>query len=226
MAQDFGPEESADEIVEPADEDRRKRRPNVVRAWITLILIILIVLLLLCQFLGNVAKLPSSRTTTAVPVSPGPAIPGGPPTPDRTVSVNIHNGPTVPDVVGMSRSAAIGTLAAAHYRASVMLVYGLSVPDNTVLHQNPSAGSALKHGKIVGLLVQRRAKATGKVPGVTGLTQAEATRRVKAAGFKVTISYSPVTRRMAVGHVFTQWPLGGDVLEIGRDVQLQIVIKP
>ena len=225
MAQDFGPEESADEIVEPTDEDRRKRRSNV-RAWITLILIILIVLLLLCQFLGNIALLQSSRTTTAVPVPAGPAIPGGPPAPDRTVSVNIHNGPTVPDVVGMSRTAAIRTLAAAHYRASVLTVYGVSVPDDTVMHQNPSAGSALKHGKIVGLLVQRRAKATGRVPGVTGLTQAEASRRVRAAGFTVTISYSPVTRRMAVGHVLTQWPLGGDVLEIGRDVQLQIVIKP
>jgi beta-lactam-binding protein with PASTA domain len=64
------------------------------------------------------------------------------------------------------------------------------------------------------------------VPKLTRLPQAEAERRVRALGLHVVLSYAPETGAIRRGLVNSQWPLAGDQVEAGGEVQLQITVNP
>jgi serine/threonine-protein kinase len=229
MTDDIGPQiEDGAEIAEPAEDDRRKRRGGVW-PWIALAVLILIIIWLIWQYLGRSPGVTSVKTSvaTSTVIPSGPGLSGGADDGGNSGSSPVvSNGPSVPDVVGMSQSAAVAALNAAGFKASVTTVYGTSAPSGTVTHQNPSGGSTLPSGGTVGLLVIRSARQRVTVPNLVGRSQASAVRAVHALGLKVTLSYWPAIRHKKIGTVHTQWPLGGRSAVVGSDVQLQIVINP
>ncbi len=127
----------------------------------------------------------------------------------------------------MTRSAAVSTIQAAGYRASVTVVYGTSKPANTVFQQNPTGGARLEQGGTVGLLVQQRpgSQPTVTVPQLIGLSQSAAERKLRALGLEIVLSYAPKGTQPA-GIVRSQWPLSGDDVVEGGRVQIQITVKP
>ena len=89
----------------------------------------------------------------------------------------------VPDVMGLSYDVAAQQLGAAGFRAAPgESRFHVSAPLQTVIGQNPPAGSREMRGTRVVLTVsggQRRAR----VPVVTGMTRQDATRALRGAGF-------------------------------------------
>jgi len=247
MTHDAGPEDLGASAPEPLDaapavdaapplgdegasgEERRRR--SSAWPWIALAMLLLILIWLIWQYVGRtpaVTDVTTTTTTTVIPVTPAAPDAELPETSDTDNSADTEEDEGgVPDVIGMTKSAARAALSAAGYSASVTTVYGDSAPANTVIHQNPSAGSVLSSGNTVGITVQRRTPEKAGVPNFVGLSRAEATRRAKAAGFKVVISYTPFKHGgEKVGAVNSQWPPSGESQEVGGDIQLQIVIKP
>lgn len=62
------------------------------------------------------------------------------------------------------------------------------------------------------------------MPGITGLSQADAESKVKAAGLVPYLTYGddPST---TIGHVISQWPLKGETLPRGSEGFIQIQLK-
>jgi hypothetical protein len=247
MTQDVGPEDlnaaaSAEPVVgaaavdagvpvdgdELAEEGDSKRRSSAW-PWIALAIALLIIVWLIWQYVGrtpSVSDVKTTTTNTEIPVNttaPSAGTDGGT---DTGSGADTATESGVPDVVGMTRSAAENALSAAGYSASVTTVFGDSSPANTVIHQNPSAGSVLSSGNTVGITVQRRSPARVSVPGFVGMSRAAATRKAKAAGFKVVISFSTWRQGDTLGDVRSQWPHKGESQAVGGSVQLQIIIKP
>jgi hypothetical protein len=246
MTQDIGPEDMGATAAEPVDaaapadpeaavegddiveEDEPKRRSSAW-PWIALAALLLILIWLIWQYVGrtpSASDVKSTTTDTEIPISNPASGTAGAGDSGSESSADADQEAGVPDVVGMTRSAAESALGAAGYSASVTTVFGESAPANTVIHQNPSAGSVLPSGNTVGIMVQRRTRAKATVPNLIGLSRAEASRRARAAGFKVVISFSPIVPGERTGTVHSQWPLRGESQVVGGDVQLQIVIKP
>ena len=221
MIQDSEPEDLETEAVEPADDEGREHR--TAWPWIVILILVLIIIWVICHCRGCSPANHGTSTTTGIPVTTGTHGPTGPSTTGSKPS-KAQFGPTVPYVVGLARSAAIGAVSGAGYNASVTTVYGTTAPANTVIYQNPSGGTTYPLGNTVGLLVQLRSRGSATVPNLIGLSRAAASRKVRALGLKVVLSYFPVSKKPGVVH--SQWPLPGHRRKLGDDVQLQITIVP
>jgi hypothetical protein len=228
MTQDIGPEDEALQgAEEPVDQQDSRTKRRSAWPWVALAVVLLLLIWLLWQYLEGVRNAPSGTTVTITRVVP--ATPDG----DGTITemeseavtrtVEVDSG--VPDVVGMTRSAAISALQAAGYRALVTDLYGSSKPVNTVFHQDPTGGAMLEQGGTVRLLVQQRSRPTVTMPKLTGLSQSEAERKLNALGLEIVVSYAPKGTQSA-GIVRSQWPLAGDDVVEGGKVQIQINVKP
>lgn len=225
MTQDLGPEDEAAQSEHgPADEQGTAERRSTVWPWVALAILILLLLLFLCQYLGGADRRSGSvvpATTTESSMAP---VVGEETT--ETTSQTPDEVPLVPDVVGMTRFAAISAIEAAGFRASATDVYGTTRPADTVFQQHPSAGSALNQGGTVGVLVQARSRPTVTVPDLYGLKRADAERRIRALGLRVVVSYAPRTSTKHVGRTYSQWPLAGRQIVVGGEIQIQITVKP
>jgi hypothetical protein len=224
MTQDIGPEdETAQQTDEPVDEQQDADRRSTVWAWVAIVILILLLLLCLCQYFGAGRRGGDQTGSITSGVGVRQLIgEESPEAPDK----NLDEGPVVPDVIGMTRSAAIAAVQAAGYRASVTDVFGTTRPANAVFYQNPSGGSRLDEGGTVGMLVQLRSRPTVTVPNLKGLTQAEAERRIRALGLEVVLSYAPPTGTRKVGRTYSQWPLPGEKVDADGEIQIQITIEP
>ncbi|MBF4766952.1 PASTA domain-containing protein [Nocardioides agariphilus] len=96
----------------------------------------------------------------------------------------------VPRVVGLGGDEAQQALAAVGLVAFVAREVPSPRPAGTVLRQLRNAGATLREGTSVGLVV---AVPYPKVPGTAGMTQAVATKRLRAAGFEVQVTKEVVT---------------------------------
>jgi hypothetical protein len=230
MTQDIGPEEEVAEeaeaeIAEDADEPVDGRKPvdwrTAVRAVIVVVVVVLILLLCRCGsggLLGDSGRLKPSISGVQSPpiVSDESTVPNQP----------YEDGPFVPDVIGMTREAAISAIEAAGYTASATDVYGTTHPANTVFQQHPSGGSRLDPGGRVGMLVQQRGKRMVTVPNLYGLKQADAEQRIRALGLTVVLSYAPETSVRHAGRTYSQWPLPGKQVPFDGEIQIQITVNP
>jgi serine/threonine-protein kinase len=114
----------------------------------------------------------------------------------------------VPDVTGQSLTQATETLE------GVGLVVGTvsrvptstAAPD-TVLSETPAAGQSVPHGSTVTLSVAA-APVSAQVPNVVGLTSADASSSLSAAGFLVQVQ-TQSSSTVASGVVISQSPAGG-----------------
>lgn len=229
MTQGIGPEDQVAGET-PLPEESGAAEPKRVAAWqwLILALLLLLVIWLIWQYLnssraGQSTVVVIKREANLTPSGAGVIAPGNT---EDDAAIADQSGPLVPDVVGMTRSAAISAVEAAGYRASVTDVYGSSYPASTVIQQNPTAGARLGEGETVGMLVQLRpsSKPMVTVPRLVGLSQSAAEAKLNAIGAKIVISYFPDASHP--GKVKSQWPLAGDRVVKGGDVQIQITVKP
>jgi probable HAF family extracellular repeat protein len=94
---------------------------------------------------------------------------------------------TVPNVVGVTQTVASSTIAAADLEVGTVTIQNNgTVPAGVVISQTPAAGTSLRVGAPVNLVVS-----SGKVsvPNVIGLANATATSLLTSAGLTVTVSY-------------------------------------
>jgi len=230
MTQDVGPDEVSQEVLDPAEEPATPAKRSTTWQWLALAILLLLVIWFIWQYLGGMGTGPDTTSTTSsgeVTVTPGGAgVISTETTGSAEASEAADAGPFVPDVIGLTRSAAIAAIQSAGYRASVTDVYGTSKPAGTVFQQNPTGGARLEAGGAVGVLVQNRpgTAPTVAVPQLKGLSQSAAERKLKALGLSVVLSYFPDPGDP--GRVHSQWPLAGDSVPEGGGVQIQVTVRP
>ena len=106
-----------------------------------------------------------------------------------TITVNLSKGSkegTVPNVVGMSYSEVEAYLKKSGYKLGVVKEETSTKTKDTVLSQDPSAGSEADKGTKINIVISDgQGKEKGTVPSVTGKTLAQAKSAIIAAGFSV-----------------------------------------
>lgn len=108
---------------------------------------------------------------------------------DAPVSLVVSKGPEplpVPSVTGQSAEAAVAAITEAGFEpARAEDAYSTSVPKGKVISQSPADGT-LTRGQTVTITVSKGPEMV-TVPEVKGLTEAEATKKLQDAGFKVSV---------------------------------------
>jgi len=140
------------------------------------------------------------------------------------VQLLVSKGPaevTVPNTVGVPETVARDRLAAVGLKASVAEVFSSS-EIGRVVAQDPAAGGKAGKGSEVRLNVSK-GTAQVDVPSVVGLSQADATAQVKAAGLAV--NAVPVPSDQPAGIVVAQNPAGGQA-DRGSNVRLNVSQGP
>lgn len=143
----------------------------------------------------------------------------------KTVLLTVSNGPpreTVPDVVGDTRSTAVADLTAASFRAEVTEAFSDKKAE-TVISQEPAAGSNLKEGSAVELTVSKGRRPV-EVPDVVGTTSSEATATLRDAGLDANLV--PVPSDRPGGTVIAQNPAAGATAKTGTKVRLNVAQAP
>ena len=123
----------------------------------------------------------------------------------------------VPNVVGMTKSAASSTLQGAGYQVASVNQQS-SQPAGIVVGQTPAAGSTLAAGATVTIYVSTGV-VQSTVPDVVGLPEASAKTKIATAGFVTAVSYSPGPQP---GIVISQSPSGGTQAPVGSTVAIVV----
>jgi beta-lactam-binding protein with PASTA domain len=143
----------------------------------------------------------------------------------------------VPNVVGQDRSSAVAAIRAAKLQPTVVTVSS-GQPKGTVVAQAPSAGTQVAAGSKVRLNVSNGTGSGGAppppppqppppparatVPIVTGMSQAQAQRKLAAVGFKAGVVYVPFDSPEET--VVAQSPDGGTTARRGTRIQLNAAL--
>ncbi len=131
---------------------------------------------------------------------------------------------TVPNVAGQSEAAA----AAALHRAGLVPVPALTasstVADGVVISETPPAGSAVEKGTRVTIAVST-GPGSSPLPDVAGLTAAQATTKLKEAGFRPTTEKQS-SATVASGRVISTNPSAGTEAQAGSAVTVLVSSGP
>lgn len=141
---------------------------------------------------------------------------------DEQVALVVSKGPepiTVPSVTGRSAAAAAAAIEAAGLAvARADDVYSTSVPEGSVASQSPADGT-LTRGETVTITVSKGPQMVA-VPEVKGLSEAQATQKLEAAGFSVKVDkfFGGV-----LDEVTATRPSGGQSVEKGSTVTILVI---
>jgi beta-lactam-binding protein with PASTA domain/predicted Ser/Thr protein kinase len=139
------------------------------------------------------------------------------------VKLKVSEGPqpiAVPSVVGESFDTADSQLLAAGFAVARKDVDN-GQPKDTVVAQDPAAGSSQVPGTKITLSVSR-GPATSAVPDVTSQKQSDAIATLKASGFKVRVEPQDTTDPSQDGIVLTQNPSGSTQAPPGSTVTIVV----
>jgi beta-lactam-binding protein with PASTA domain len=131
---------------------------------------------------------------------------------------------TVPNVVGQSEPAAAAVLRRAGLKPAPSREASATVPAGSVLRESPSSGSVVAKGTRVGIVVSD-GPARKAVPGVEGLTAAQAIARLRSAGFKPA-SKTQASSTVASGHAIGTQPATGTEARVGSPVTVFVSSGP
>jgi serine/threonine-protein kinase len=140
------------------------------------------------------------------------------------VTVFVSSGPqevSVPEVTGEQQAAATATLAAAGLKMTVVKREVAEPPAGTVISQSPGAGSQLKVGGQVTIVVAQALKQVA-APSVVGQSEAQAVATLTGAGFASHTVSRTVTDPSKVGIVVQQSPEAGHKLAKGAVVTIAV----
>ncbi len=139
---------------------------------------------------------------------------------DLTIAEAATVATAVPNVVGMAQDQAVDTLADAGFGANTVAHASSSVASGSVISQDPVTGVTANPGSTVTIDVST-GPARASVPGVVGMTQANAVNALTAAGFKSRITLQ--TGGGTVGDVVAQSPAAGAGAAPGSTVVITVV---
>jgi penicillin-binding protein 1A len=128
---------------------------------------------------------------------------------------------SVPDVIGKKVDEAKKILADSNFTTIVQEVPAVE-PAGVVVAQDPAGGASLELGSAVTIQVSNGKVPIAGVPSVIGLTQADAQRVLKKAGFVPQISLLPVSDVSLDGIVISQDPAAGTTAPQGTVVQIVV----
>jgi serine/threonine-protein kinase len=140
------------------------------------------------------------------------------------VTVLVSSGPrllSVPGVTGETQASATATLSAAGLKVASVKREAAETAAGTVISQEPAAGTQVKAGSTVTLVVAQ-APAKTAVPDVVGQSEVEAIAALKAAGFEATTVTRSTSEEAKVGTVLEQSPAAGHKLAKGQTVQIAV----
>jgi len=147
---------------------------------------------------------------------------------EATVVLTVSRGPerhTVPSLRGQTRASAERTLAAARLTVgTVGTAYDEQVADGQVISSDPKAGTSLRRGATVDLVVSKGRRPV-TVADWTGKRASDAVRALEAQGLKVQ-SGPEFSTTVAAGSVVSQKPKGGSRLFKGDTVSLTVSKGP
>jgi serine/threonine-protein kinase len=130
----------------------------------------------------------------------------------------------VPNVVGKSEQAAGAALRSAGLNPVPSLSPSTTVATGLVISETPPAGSLVKKGSRVSILVSG-GPASAALLDVEGLSASEAVSRLRKAGFKPTTKMQPSTTVQA-GKVIGTNPPAGTELQLGSSVTVLVSSGP
>ena len=140
--------------------------------------------------------------------------------PDTKVDIVVSNGKpsiTLPDVVGQSKDDAAQQLRGLGLRV-VLSQKDTDDPKDQVVQMQPAAGSKVADGSKVTVFWSDGPE---QVPSVVGKTEAEATRLIQDAGFKVS-KVTDASTKAEKGTVLQQSPGSGQTLDKGSPVTIVV----
>jgi eukaryotic-like serine/threonine-protein kinase len=165
------------------------------------------------------ASVASGKVISTEPSQGVPLLAGSP------VTVFVSSGPPqveVPTVTGQSEDEARGSLRAAGLHVgTVTKREEAGQAAGTVLSQAPSAGSSVRSGEAVSLVVAKASQEVA-VPRVVGKKQERAEGELIGAGFVVKSSTHTVSSVAEVGLVLQQAPAGGTKAKRGATIKLTV----
>ncbi|MDT3780004.1 PASTA domain-containing protein [Nitrospira sp. MA-1] len=139
--------------------------------------------------------------------------------PGNAVTLVVSLGTAVPDLVGMSQSAAVTAITTANLTVGpVTTATSTTVPAGVVISQSPAAGSNVPPGSAVTLVVSLGAK----VPNVVGLTQAAADTALTKAGLTLGAVTTATSETVPAGTVISQSPVAESNVAPGTAVSLVV----
>jgi serine/threonine-protein kinase len=130
----------------------------------------------------------------------------------------------VPNVVGHTEQSASTALRRAGLNAVPSLAASSSVPTGLVISETPPAGSLVKKGSRVSILVSG-GPASEPLVNVEGLGASQAVAKLRKAGFKPTTKTQPSTT-VAAGKVIGTNPPAGTELQLGSLVTVLVSSGP
>jgi membrane peptidoglycan carboxypeptidase len=113
---------------------------------------------------------------------------------------------TVPSVIGEMQQSALKELAKANFSGVVDSKRASTEPAGTVISQSPGGGATAPLGSLVHLTVSNGKAPKAKVPDVRGLSEDDATAKLEAHGFSVTVVPATVHDKGQDGIVISQSP--------------------
>jgi serine/threonine-protein kinase len=131
---------------------------------------------------------------------------------------------TVPDLVGKTEAAARSLIENEDLIPDVKFEADSSVPEGQVIRQNPPSGTQVERGSAVEIFVSS-GKPKVSVPSVAGLTVAEATNELSAAGLRVNQRQESSTT-VDAGMVIRTEPPGGTQVDENSVVTLIVSSGP
>lgn len=119
---------------------------------------------------------------------------------DSAVDLVLSDGPaprTIPAVVGSSRADAVAAIEGLGLAPSIVEEYSQQVPEGTVISVSPAPGEQVERGATVEVVISL-GRPFVVVPDVVGLSAAEASDQLEAAGFVVVDTVGPPNRPVLV----------------------------
>ncbi|HEY7836515.1 MAG TPA: Stk1 family PASTA domain-containing Ser/Thr kinase [Solirubrobacteraceae bacterium] len=130
----------------------------------------------------------------------------------------------VPDVSGEPEQSADAILRRAGLNPVPQLQSSSTVPTGLVISQLPAAGTRIEKGSRVNLLVSG-GPASAPVTDVEGMTEEQALKKLRAAGFKPHVT-KEASATVPAGKVIGTNPPAGTVEQLGSGVQLLVSTGP
>jgi eukaryotic-like serine/threonine-protein kinase len=168
---------------------------------------------------GQVTRAYSETVDQGSVISANPA-PGKELRPNSPVNLTVSKGPApipIPNVVGKTEADARSILTSAGFRVSTSSDYSDTVPDGSVISQNPSSG-ARPANTVIALVISKGPKLY-PIPKVVGMKLEAAIKALEAAGFVPDVYNTPGGPNV----VIVQSPGPGVMAPHGATVTLTVV---
>ncbi len=139
----------------------------------------------------------------------------------------VHDGGTVtvPDVVGMQASQAKEVLDTTGLQFELGGTKSSKVAPNTILAQNPEAGSIVKHGRRIYMILSGGAEKV-QVPNLIGHSQREAQFMLERVGFRLGNVSSDSSSEFPLNVVMSQSVQAGSMASTGTYISMVVSSGP